>query len=281
MLDITFFGVRGSTPCSDPSLTHYGGNTSCVMVQVPGEPPIICDLGTGVRYLGESLPAGEPFRGTALVSHLHWDHVQGLPFFTPVLRPGAELELVGPVQEGQTLAEAFAAGMAPPLFPVTLDQLPGTFRFRETSDGSFKVGSATVTVFPVTHVGPTNGYRIDAGGASVAYISDFQQPVDGSHEVSEVVIEACRGVDVLIHDAQYDPQEFELKANWGHCTVEYAVEVARAAEVSRLALYHHDPSHDDAWVDRATQMADELAGDAFSVIAAAEGLTLHSRSPAG
>ncbi len=281
MLDITFFGVRGSTPCSGSSCARYGGNTSCVMVQVPGEAPMICDLGTGVRYLGESLPPDEPFRGTALVSHLHWDHVQGLPFFTPVLRPGAELEIVAPVQEGQTLAEAFAAGLAPPLFPVTLDQLPGTFRYRETSDGSFQVGSATVTVFPVTHVGPTNGYRIDAGDASVAYISDFQQPLDGSLGLSDVVIEACRGVDVLIHDAQYDPEEFKMKASWGHCTVEYAVEVARAAGVKRLALYHHDPGHNDEWVDRAREMADDLAGDDFSVIAAAEGLTLHSGADAG
>ncbi|MGH1493380.1 MAG: MBL fold metallo-hydrolase [Acidimicrobiales bacterium] len=251
------------------------------MVQVPGEQPIICDLGTGVRYLGESLPAGEPFLGTALVSHLHWDHVQGLPFFTPVLRPGAELEIVAPVQDGQTLAEAFAAALAPPLFPVTLEQMPGTFRYREVSDTTFELGSATVTVFPVTHVGPTNGYRIDAGDASVAYISDFQQPIDGSLVVSDVVVKACEGVDVLIHDAQYDPQEFEAKATWGHCTVEYAVAVARAAGVERLVLYHHDPGHDDAWVDAARAMASDIAGDSCEVIAAAEGLTLHSGASAG
>jgi ribonuclease BN (tRNA processing enzyme) len=251
------------------------------MVQVPGQTPIICDLGTGLRYLGQSLPADEPFRGTALVTHLHWDHVQGLPFFSPVLKPGAELEIVGPVQEGQSLAEAFAAGVAPPMFPVTLDQLPGTFTYREVSDGSFEIGSATVTVFPVTHVGPTNGYRIDAGAASVAYISDFQQPLDGSLGLSESVIEACRGVDLLIHDAQYDPDEFKVKANWGHCTVQYAVEVARAAGVARLALYHHDPGHDDQWVDAAVELASGLAGDDFSVVGAAEGLTLHSGAHAG
>ena len=277
MLEVTFFGVRGSTPCSGPDTARYGGNTSCVLVQVPGETPIVCDLGTGLRYLGSSFPADEPFVGTALVSHLHWDHIQGLPFFPPVLRPGASLEIVAPVQENKTLAEAFSDGLAPPLFPVSLDALPGTFSFRETSDSTFTIGSATVTVFPVTHVGPTNGYRVDADGASVAYISDFQQPYDGSLELSDTVIEACRDVDILIHDAQYDPAEFAMKSNWGHCTVEYAVEVAKAAEAKRLVLYHHDPGHDDDWVDEATASAVVMAADRCEVVAASEGLVLQSK----
>ncbi|MGI9594876.1 MAG: MBL fold metallo-hydrolase [Acidimicrobiales bacterium] len=276
MLDVTFYGVRGSTPCNGPGIARYGGNTSCVMVRVPDEAPLICDLGTGVRYLGESLPPGAPFVGTALVSHLHWDHIQGLPFFNPVLRPGAELEIVGPVQDGVTLEAAFSAGLAPPLFPVKLADLPGSFRFRETSNGEFSIGSATIKVFPVTHVGPTNGYRIDCGRASVAYISDFQQPIDGSLELSDVVIEACRGVDILIHDAQYNPEEFAVKSSWGHCTVEYAVEVAKAAAAERLVLYHHDPAHNDEWVDEAAGFAAGRAGGACEVMAAAEGLTLHS-----
>ncbi len=278
MLEVTFYGVRGSTPCNGPAIARYGGNTSCVMVRVPGEAPIICDLGTGLRYLGLGLPPDEPFVGTALVSHLHWDHIQGLPFFAPVLRPGAELEIVGPPQDELPLGQAFSAGLAPPLFPVKLDDLPGRFRFRETSDACFAVGSATVNVFPVTHVGPTNGYRIDAGGASVAYISDFQQPLDGSLEVSEVVTEACRGVDVFIHDAQYNPEEFAMKSDWGHCTVAYAVAAAVAAEAKRLVLYHHDPAHDDGWVDEALDYATGLAAGACEVVAAAEGLTLHSGS---
>ena len=276
MLDVTFYGVRGSTPCSGPGISRYGGNTSCVLVQAPGELPIVCDLGTGLRYLGEDFGVEKPFVGTALVSHLHWDHIQGLPFFTPVLRPGAELEIIGPVQDGQTLSEAFAAGLTPPLFPVNLADLPGTFRFRETSEDCIEIGSAKVSVFPVTHVGPTNGYRIDCGSASVAYISDFQQPEDGSLGVSERVIEACQGVDLLIHDAQYNPEEFAAKSNWGHCTVQYAVEVALAVQAERLVMYHHDPSHDDDWVDAARDYAAELAGSGCEVIAASEGLTLSS-----
>lgn len=276
MLEVTFFGVRGSTPCSGPAVARYGGNTSCVQIAAPGETPIICDLGTGLRYLGNAFDPATPFVGTALVSHLHWDHIQGLPFFTPVLRPGAELRIVGPVQDRGTLASAFKEGVAPPLFPVGLDDLPGSITFKEISTGCVKVGSANVTVFPVTHVGPTNGYRIDRDDASVAYISDFQQPEDGSLGVSPTVVEACRGVDVLIHDAQYDPDEFAVKSTWGHCTVEYAVEVGKATEAKRLVLFHHDPSHDDRWVDEAEAYASELAGDELEVIAAREGLSIVS-----
>ncbi len=276
MLDIMFYGVRGSTPCSGSATEGYGGNTSCVLVRAPGDLPIMCDLGTGLRYLDDRSDLPDPFRGTALVSHLHWDHIQGLPFFGPILKPGAELMIVGPEQGSQSLAEEFRAGFSPPVFPVVLDDLPGTFRFHETSDDRFELESATVTVFPVTHVGPTNGYRIDCGEASVAYISDYQQPPDGSLDVSDRVIEACRDVDVLIHDAQYSPAEFAVKSDWGHCTVEYAVEVARRTGARRLVLYHHDPAHDDRWIDDARDMAAGLAGTAFDVLAAREGLALQS-----
>jgi len=279
MLDISFFGVRGSTPCSGPSTARHGGNTSCVVVQVPGESPVICDLGTGVRYFGASVEAAarpEPFQATALVTHLHWDHIQGLPFFSPILRPGSSLDIIGPVQEEVSLEEAISTAVAPPMFPVPLADLPGQIRFREMAKGCFSVGSAIVTVFPVPHVGPTNGYRIEAGGASVAYISDFQQPLGDTPDIPEQVIEYCRGADVLVHDAQYDQAEFATKSTWGHCTVAYAVKVALAAEVGRLVLYHHDPLHDDDWIDRAVAEANDLAGGRLEVLAAAEGLVLQA-----
>ena len=277
MLDITFYGVRGSTPCSGPAVARYGGNTSCVVVGVADEPPIICDLGTGLRDFGVEADGGsEPFQATALVTHLHWDHIQGLPFFTPVLRPGARLDVIGPIQEGGSLEEAFAAAICPPMFPIPLADLPGRLRFEERCNGELTIGSASVSVFPVPHVGPTNGYRIEAGGSSVAYVSDFQQPVGGAgpSPVPAGLVDRLRGVDVLIHDAQYDPEEFAQKSTWGHCTVAYAVEVARAAEVGRLVLYHHDPLHDDDWIDRATEDANRWAGGDFEVLAAAEGLRI-------
>jgi ribonuclease BN (tRNA processing enzyme) len=194
-----------------------------------------------------------------------------------VLQAGAELEIVGPVQPEGSLGEALSSGLAPPLFPIGIDDMAGTFRFRELSAGCFTIGGARVTVFPVTHVGPTNGYRIETADASLAYISDFQQPADGSMTVSRPVAEACRGVDVLIHDAQYDAEEFSRKHDWGHCTVHYSVEVARTVGAARLVLYHHDPAHDDAWIDRAVDRARKAAGGDVEIVAAREGMSLQIR----
>lgn len=240
---------------------------------------MICDLGTGVRYFGASVEAAgrdDPFTATALVTHLHWDHIQGLPFFSPILRPGASLDIVGPVQDDVSLEAAISAAVAPPMFPVPLADLPGQITFRELAKGCFSVGSAIVTVFPVPHVGPTNGYRIEADGASMAYISDFQQPLGDAPDIPGHLVEYCRGVDVLVHDAQYDQAEFDAKSTWGHCTVAYAVQVALAAEVGTLVLYHHDPLHDDDWIDRAVAEANDLAGGRLEVLAAAEGLVLQA-----
>ncbi len=286
MLDITFYGVRGSTPCSGHHVARYGGNTSCVVVSVPGEPPIICDLGTGLRYFGADVgrrPDSGPFRATALVTHLHWDHVQGLPFFAPVLDPAAQLEVIGPIQDDRSLEDAMCEAISPPMFPIPLADLPGRITFRELGRTCLSVGSAIVSVFDVPHVGPTNGYRIDAGRASVAYMSDFQQPIvdNGEPPVPPGVLDAIRGVDVLIHDAQYDHDEFATKATWGHCTVTYAVDVARAAGAKRLVLFHHDPLHDDEWIDRAVAEAADRADGAVEVMAAREGLVLRSETVGG
>ncbi len=281
MLDITFYGVRGSTPCSCDATSGFGGNTSCVYVGVGGGSPIVLDLGTGLRYLGERLTkelGSQPFVGTALLTHVHWDHVQGLPFFVPLLQDGAKLTIVGPPQEGLPLEETVKSFVAPPLFPVHLELLPGVVDFVETQSGPLRLGPATVSVAPVRHVGRTNGYRIQNGTGSLAYISDHQQPLDGSLNVPLDVVDLCRDVDVLIHDAQYSAEEFKAKFDWGHSTVDYAVAVAKAANVKRLVLFHHDPGHDDQWVAEAQQWAQSLAGPEVEVIAAAEGLTLRSGS---
>ncbi len=287
MLEIEFFGVRGSTPCSCPTTVGVGGNTSCVSVRVDDEAPIVCDMGTGFRYLGSKLDAqrvmmngsGVPFEGTALLTHLHWDHVQGLPFFTPLLQPGAHLSVIGPRQDdGKNLADEVAAFVQPPLFPVGLDDLPGSIEFREISDETFTIGSATVTAQSVSHCGPTNGYRIEAGGSSVVYIPDHQEPVADTSDRSEIVPESvrefCKDADVLIHDAQYDEAEFALRSTWGHSTVRYAAEVARQSGVAKLVLFHHDPTHGDEWVANAVVEAQAIAGPDVEVIAATEGLVV-------
>ncbi|MFN8017626.1 MAG: MBL fold metallo-hydrolase [Acidimicrobiales bacterium] len=275
MVNITFWGVRGSTPCPSDANRRYGGNTSCVSVEAPGHDPIIFDLGTGLRFFGESLPSGaDPFRGLALVTHLHWDHVQGLPFFVPIHREGANLTVCGRHDEG-TLHDAFDDFMRPPYFPVRHTDLYGDIDFVDVGDTTFEWGRARVTVRDGPHTGATNGYRVDIDGVSVAYISDHQQPV-GSDHIDPAVLELCDGADLVIHDAQFEPHEFAAKADWGHCTVEYAVRVASEAGASRLALFHHDPSHDDEIVDRLLVEAQGHAEGTslVEVIAAAERTTV-------
>jgi phosphoribosyl 1,2-cyclic phosphodiesterase len=273
---VTFYGVRGSTPCSCDSNRRYGGNTSCVVIESEHRDPILLDLGTGLRFYGMTLPRDGSFRGTALVSHLHWDHVQGIPFFTPMLAEGAQLDVYAPAQEGVSLADAVRTFIQPPYFPVEIDALPGSFEFHEVTDEVFDLDGAKVTVAQVPHCGPTVGYRIDCDGVSVAYISDHQQPGVDSTAVAPQVLELCQGVDLLIHDAQFDPDEFAARSDWGHCTVQYAVEVAARAGARRLALFHHDPSHGDERID---ELLAEARGHAAvlgveEVLAAAEGLTL-------
>lgn len=275
-ISVTFYGVRGSTPCHGDDIKRCGGNTSCVSVDVPGEPPIVFDMGTGLRYFGMTQPQDGSFRGACLLTHLHWDHIQGLPFFTPMLRPGALLDVYAPCQEdGRSVAEVFAATIHPPLFPLELDQFPGTFRFHDCDDTDFAIGGVQVRSRLVPHVGATLGYRIEWNGLSVAYISDHQQPYDGSLRASEGALELARGADLLIHDSQYTDDEFALKCTWGHCTADYAVWFAAEAGVKTLALFHHDPTrHDDA-IDALGERA-AAAGDAVGVevIVAREGLTV-------
>jgi phosphoribosyl 1,2-cyclic phosphodiesterase len=274
MVNVTFWGVRGSTPCPCDANRRYGGNTACVSVEAPGVDPIVFDLGTGLRFYGEAFPADEAFHGIALVTHLHWDHVQGLPFFVPIHRPGSSLTICGRNGEG-TLKEAFDTFMQPPFFPVRAVDLAGEIEFRDVASTSFDWGRARITVGDVPHTGATNGYRVDVDGVSIAYVSDHQQPADDG-KVADSVRDLCDGADLVIHDAQYEPHEFALKADWGHCTVEYAVRVAAEAGAKRLALFHHDPSHGDDVIDRILVDARAFAEgtSVVEVVAGAEGLTM-------
>jgi phosphoribosyl 1,2-cyclic phosphodiesterase len=246
-----------------------------VVLERNGSEPIMFDLGTGLRVWAETQPTDGSFRASALVTHIHWDHVQGLPFFPPVDRPGAQLDIYAPEQEEGPLGKVFGNFMRPPYFPVHYSQLRGDIRFHGVSDADFEIGSAKVKVRPVPHVGPTVGYRVDWDGVSVTYISDHQAPL-GLDTVASSVLELCDSVDLLIHDAQYTPEEFEQKAHWGHCTVEYALLVARESGARRLALFHHDPAHGDDFMDELTAWAQRRAQELHmgEVFAAREGLQL-------
>ena len=247
---------------------------------IPGHGPFMFDIGTGARYFGATQPHDGSFRGTCLLTHLHWDHTQGLPFFTPMLRDGAHMDVYAPYQEdGRTVAQVFEATVRPPLFPISITQFPGKFRFHDLSDSEFDIGTGPnrvhVTARLVPHVGPTLGYRIEWNGLSVAYISDHQQPYDGGFRVSEGALELASGVDLLIHDSQYTPEEFSMKFNWGHCTVDYAAWFATKARAKRLALYHHDPTRSDDAIDAMSACAvrvGQMCG--VEVMTAREGLVL-------
>ena len=274
-MKVTFWGVRGSTPCPSEANRRYGGNTACVSLEMPDEPPIVLDVGTGLRFFGETQPTDGTFHGSALVTHVHWDHVQGLPFFPPADRVGASFDIYGPAADGVGLAEVFDGFIRPPYFPVRIGELRGAYRFHEVWEADLSVGNAKVRARPVPHIGATVGYRIEWGGSSLAYVSDHQAP-RSLDTVDDAVLALADGVDVLIHDAQYTREEWAEKGHWGHCTVDYAVLVAREAGARRLALFHHDPAHDDATVDRLLEEAQELAGAAglATVLAAAERATV-------
>lgn len=244
---------------------------------VPGEAPLLFDLGTGLRYFGMGCDSSAPFSGTALLTHLHWDHTQGLPFFGPLQRSGTTLDVYGPAQDdGRTLGDLFGEIVRPPQFPLTLDDFAGDVRFHDVESADWSIGSVDVMARPVPHIGPTIGYRITWQGTSVAYISDHQQPVDGSGPITtDAVLELITDVDLLIHDAQYTPSDFARKSTWGHCTYEYAVALAAAAGAKRLALFHHDPCHDDDEMDRIERHATELANErGFEVFTARERMTV-------
>ena len=274
-MKITFYGVRGSTPCAGDATARFGGNTSSVVITETGFDPLLLDLGTGLRYFGVDHPAGVPLSAHALVTHLHWDHVQGLPFCQPLITEGSHLVVHGPSHDGVGFDIAFDELMRPPFFPVRRRDLPGDIEFVTLEPGTSQIAGATVTALEVPHTDTTFGYRIERNGVAIAYISDHQQPIDGE-SIAASVLELVDGVDVLIHDAQYTPEEFARKSHWGHCTVEYAVRVAAAGSVGRLVLFHHDPSHDDEVLDQLEAEARGFGGaHGVAVIDAAyEGLTI-------
>jgi phosphoribosyl 1,2-cyclic phosphodiesterase len=274
---VVFNGVRGSTPCAGGAYARYGGHSSCVAIEADNSPPIVFDLGTGLRPYG--LRCDDEFHGSVLLTHLHWDHVQGLPFFTPLHREGATLDVYGPRQDAGPLGQVFERLMSPPFFPINPGQLAGDVRFHDTGEDDFPVGGAKVRSRWVRHVGPTLGFRVDWNGVSVAYIPDHGpgcNPDDADDYVPHEMLELCDGVDVLIHDAQHTSAEWAPKRHWGHCTVDYAIHVAREAGARRLVLFHHDPAHGDDALDHIEVAAQDTASHlgAPEVAAAYEGMEL-------
>ena len=281
---IRFWGTRGSIASPGERTARYGGNTSCTEVRTPDGTLIVLDCGTGARELGLHLTQTlkPPMHLHLFIGHTHWDHIQGFPFFVPAFVPGVELNVYAPLGFQQSLEEAMAGQMEYSYFPVKLRDLRSRIHFTELEEGFFRVGDVLVETQYLNHTAPTIAYRITSGRATIAYVTDhepFWKPEDGvlHHPGDQRHVAFMKDADLVIHDAQYSEEEYLQRVGWGHSTVEYAVDVAMEAGARRVALFHHDPTHDDAAMEaleaRAKARA-QAAGSRMEVFAAREGLEL-------
>ncbi len=274
---VALWGTRGSLPTAGPATARYGGNTACVEVRGDDGTLLVLDAGTGIRPLGAGLEQ-MPSRIDILLTHLHMDHIQGLGFFQPLFEPDLEVHIWGPTAGTLDLRARLTRYLSPPLFPVPLRDLPSDVTLHGVSPSSFRIGSLEITADHVCHPGPTFGYRIQEGSASVAYLPDHEPalgldafPPADSRWTSG--FELAADVDLLIHDAQYSPVEYELHAGWGHSSFAHSVAFATATRVKQLVLFHHDPSHDDQTLDAFAEQAASLSGPETELTFGAEGAT--------
>lgn len=279
---ITFCGVRGSTPAPGASYVRYGGNTSCVAVAHDGDPGpvLLLDAGTGLAN-ATGLLGGAAFAGTILLSHLHWDHCLGLPFFRGGDRDGARVRLLLPDQggvgsDGSASAERLLSRvMSPPFFPITPGQLHGDWTFGTVSPGQLKAEGFTIEAREIPHKGGrTIGYRVSDGHRALAYVTDHCPTVlgPGADDLGvyhEAVLDLAAEADLLVHDAQLVAEEVPAEADFGHAAAEYAVGLAVRARARRVALFHHKPSRTD---DELDAIARRFDGAPLPVLVAAEGL---------
>ncbi len=270
-ISIRFWGVRGSIATPGPETAGVGGNTSCVEI-VAGASRLVLDAGTGLRRLGNELLRAGPVDVTLLLSHVHWDHIQGLPFFAPIYTPGTRIHVVSGAN-GTPTRDVLRRQMGAPVFPVDLSDVPAALSYLEVRDRQrFVAGEAEVTAVRANHPDQVYAYRIEHRGRAVVYATDTEH----YRCVDPRLVALARNADVLIYDAQYLPSEYAgeggmSRVGWGHSTWEAAVELARAAGVGKLVLFHHDPSRDDAGV----AMIEALAQSQFAdTVAAREGLTI-------
>jgi phosphoribosyl 1,2-cyclic phosphodiesterase len=272
-LTVRFWGVRGSVASPGQHTILTGGNTSCVEVDCGGE-KVIFDLGTGLRSLGASLLERGPVKANIFLSHYHWDHIAGLPFFGPAFDPKSELVFHGATRRGRDVRQILSGQMLDPYFPVDLGALNARLRFVTLNDGgTIRLGKKlTVRAAELNHPGGVLGFRLEYAGHSMVYATDFEHGTDAD----ERLVELARGADLLVFDAQYTPAEYEgngvpAKRGWGHSTYVVGAEVARKAGVKKLALTHHAPDRDDKSVQKLALLAKKLHRGAF---AAREGMVV-------
>jgi phosphoribosyl 1,2-cyclic phosphodiesterase/CheY-like chemotaxis protein len=284
-VSVRFWGTRGSIPSPGPLTQRYGGNTACTELRV-GPDRFIIDAGTGLRELGNDImkeSLGKPMKAHMLIGHTHWDHIQGIPFFTPMYLPQNRFSIYGVHGTTKTFEEVLQGQMQPTYFPVSMKEMPARVEINELS-GPLQVGDTKITYHFLNHPGITIGFRIETKRGVICYISDHEPygklnnkgefSVKEDHDVAAFV----HGADLLISEAQYTEEEYRHKKSWGHSTFQDVLGLAALAEAKQLALFHHDPMHTDDMMDRFVAECRthiEQRGQSMTVFGAQEGLTVH------
>jgi phosphoribosyl 1,2-cyclic phosphodiesterase len=273
---VTLWGTRGSLASPGPENLRYGGNTSCVEVRGDDGAILVLDAGTGIRRLGSAIEPETP-RVDVLLTHLHLDHIQGLGFFDPLYWPETEVHIWGPPSATLSLGSRLARDFSTTLFPVRLGDLPSKPRLHDVPQEPFQIGGLTVQASFVCHPGPTLGFRISEGAASLAYLPDHEPALGVPDFPAEREwisgLDLAGGVDLLIHDAQYTADEYLEHVGWGHSAIPQTLAFAGVAGVRRLVTFHHDPSHSDTMLDATAAAAQRACPFAFELIPGVEGAT--------
>jgi CheY-like chemotaxis protein/ribonuclease BN (tRNA processing enzyme) len=274
---VHYWGVHGTLPAPGPAYTRYGGNTSCVSVEIGSDEPLyIFDCGSGVKRLSDRVmaDAGQRFSGRIFISHTHWDHINTVPFFAPLYLRGNQIEFFGPYQGDLTIERAISAQMESVYFPVTIREFGARLVFRDLREETLELGPVRVDTMLLRHPGYCLGYKLTCRERTICYITDNELylPTDPRHDARyvEQLAEFVRGADVLITDTTYRDHEYPSKVDWGHSCVSQVADLAARAQVKRLHLFHHDPDQTDSDIDaKLDETRAELARLESRVICAA------------
>lgn len=268
-MKVKFWGVRGSIPTPWEDAMQVGGNTTCVQVSARDDLLMILDAGTGLRLLGDQLSkSATPVKGHLLLTHAHWDHIQGFPFFAPVYNPNNHFVIYGADHAQRSLEEILRGQMTAPYFPVEFAQAGAQLDFKSLAEESFLIEDVKVTTCSFQHPGGVYGFRIEYADQSIVFATDMEYTED---TLDQRLIDFAEGADLLIYDSQYTPEEFAQKIGWGHSTHIAAAHLAQRAHVKHLMLFHHDPSHSD---QQLRQMEKEAQAIFASSQLATEGLLI-------